>query len=209
MSSTVITATYLMAHTDIKYALNMGRWAPDAAGRLRDAALDLFAVEGFANVTVEHIAESAGVTARTFFRHFPTKEDVLFADGNEIVEHLASAIRDASGTPTPSELLVAAITRLAFTMKDNRDHQRVRASIIASVPALRERELLKQHHIAMSIVDELVRKGMPRARATTFAGVGMVVFQRAYQAWVTDHAQTTLAARIERTLIDLKADLSA
>jgi AcrR family transcriptional regulator len=187
----------------------MGRWAPGANSRLSAAALDLFASEGFLNVTVEQISESAGVTARTFFRHFATKEDVLFADGSEIIEHLASAIRTASAASTPSELLTTALTRFAATMEHERDHQRVRASIIASVPALRERELLKQHHIAMAIVDELVRKGTPRARAITLAGVGMVVFQTAYRGWVTDRARTTLTARIERTLADLTADLSA
>ena len=47
---------------------------------LRRVALDRFAKDGFANVTVAELAEQAGVTQRTFFRHFPTKEAVLFAD---------------------------------------------------------------------------------------------------------------------------------
>jgi AcrR family transcriptional regulator len=186
----------------------MGRWAPDAGGRLYQAALDLFVADGFTNVTVEQIADSAGVTARTFFRHFPTKEDVLFSDGVAIVAHLATAIQDAPASSTPSELLLAALVRFADSMDDERSHQRVRASIITSVPALRERELLKQHHIAMTMVDELVRKGIPRERAVTLAGVGMVVFQNAYRGWVTDRRRMTLAERIEGTLADLAADLS-
>jgi AcrR family transcriptional regulator len=187
----------------------MGRWAPDAGGRLRDAALGLFASDGFHDVTVEQIAEAAGVTARTFFRHFPTKEDVLFASGSEIIEHLASAVREAPDRSTPRQLLAAAITRFAATLEDDRAHQRIRSSIIASVPALRERELLKQHHIAMAIVDELVRKGTPRTRAVALAGVGMVVFQSAHRSWVTDRARTSLVTRIEQTLADVTADLSA
>ncbi|HNA50696.1 MAG TPA: helix-turn-helix domain-containing protein, partial [Mycobacterium sp.] len=59
---------------------------------LRRVALDRFAKDGFANVTVAELAEEAGVTQRTFFRHFPTKEAVLFADYETHFEWFAEAL---------------------------------------------------------------------------------------------------------------------
>ena len=59
---------------------------------LRRAALASFASRGFSNVTVTELAREAGVTERTFFRHFPTKEAVLFQDYETQVEWLADAL---------------------------------------------------------------------------------------------------------------------
>ncbi|HVS86414.1 MAG TPA: TetR family transcriptional regulator, partial [Gaiellaceae bacterium] len=62
----------------------MARWEPDARGRLAQAALELFAERGFDGTTVADIAERAGLTERTFFRHFADKREVLFADGDAL-----------------------------------------------------------------------------------------------------------------------------
>jgi AcrR family transcriptional regulator len=59
---------------------------------LRQAALKSFAHKGFGNVTVTELAREAGVTERTFFRHFPTKEAVLFQDYETQLEWLAEAL---------------------------------------------------------------------------------------------------------------------
>ncbi|MCW2497931.1 MAG: regulatory protein TetR, partial [Jatrophihabitans sp.] len=57
----------------------MGRWEPGAAGRLGAAAMELYVERGFEQTTVADIAERAGVTARTFFRHYADKREVLFS----------------------------------------------------------------------------------------------------------------------------------
>ena len=58
----------------------MARWAPDTRERLRAAAMELFAERGFEATTVPDIVERAGVTRRTFFRHFGDKREVFFGD---------------------------------------------------------------------------------------------------------------------------------
>src|ERR1700731_5111371 len=65
---------------------------------LRQAALKSFARKGFANVTVTELAREAGVTERTFFRHFPTKEAVLFQDYETQLEWLGGGV---AGGPAP------------------------------------------------------------------------------------------------------------
>jgi len=72
---------------------------------LRSAALASFAERGFGNVTVTELAQEAGVTERTFFRHFPTKEAVLFRDFETQVEWLRTALAERD----PDEPLIDAV----------------------------------------------------------------------------------------------------
>jgi AcrR family transcriptional regulator len=186
----------------------MARWAPDSQGRLKSAALELFASRGYSEVTVEEVSQAAGVTERTFYRHFPTKQDVLFGDDAQIVEDLLAAMRVQPKSAPPVELLRAALHRFAGSLEADRGLHRSRAAVIQSVAELQERELLKQRRVALALVDELRRRRMSREQATALAGVGMVVFQVAYASWVSDRSSTTLATRIERVLAGLSADLS-
>src|SRR5215467_1836140 len=77
---------------------------------LRQAALKSFADKGFANVTVSELAREAGVTERTFFRHFPTKEAVLFQDYETHLEWLAEAL---SQRPESESLFDAVLVSIA------------------------------------------------------------------------------------------------
>lgn len=77
---------------------------------LRQAALKCFARKGFANVTVTELAREAGVTERTFFRHFPTKEAVLFQDYETHLDWLAEAL---AGRPAGESLFDAVLASVA------------------------------------------------------------------------------------------------
>src|ERR1700751_6183724 len=77
---------------------------------LRRAALKSFARKGFANVTVTDLAREAGVTERTFFRHFPTKEAVLFQDYETQLEWLASALAQR---PASESLFASGLASVA------------------------------------------------------------------------------------------------
>src|ERR1700759_5039978 len=76
---------------------------------LRQAALKSFARKGFANVTVTELAREAGVTERTFFRHFPTKEAVLFQDYETQLEWLASALAQRPASESLFDAVFASV----------------------------------------------------------------------------------------------------
>src|SRR6266849_7843300 len=77
MSVAVISIARMSAAV-ISYDRGMGRWEPDARGRLEQAALALYGERGFDQTTVAEIAKRAGLTERTFFRYFADKREVLF-----------------------------------------------------------------------------------------------------------------------------------
>ncbi len=87
----------------------MSRWEPNARGRLEQAALELYVERGFEQTTVAEIAERAGLTERTFFRHFADKREVLFAGAGTLRELLVSAVAGAPASAAPIEAVAAAL----------------------------------------------------------------------------------------------------
>src|SRR5258708_36066803 len=93
-----------------QYHHAIGRWEPDARGRLAKAALTLYAEQGFEQTTVAEIASFAGLTERTFFRHFADKREVLFYGMDAMPDLLMHAVADAPTTATPMEAAGAGRT---------------------------------------------------------------------------------------------------
>jgi AcrR family transcriptional regulator len=101
-------------------------------------ALRLFAQQGYEDTTVEQIADAADISTTTFYRYFPTKEDVVLDDDYDpIVEHVIDGGVDG-------ELLVAtvrtAIAAVAAAVELDRDAALARLRLFASVPALKARQ---------------------------------------------------------------------
>jgi AcrR family transcriptional regulator len=114
--------------------------APDTADRLRDAAFDLFAVQGLDATTVDDIAQRAGVGRTTFFRHFRAKEDVVFPDHAALAAAVAARLED-----DPGESPLAAVTEAALVVLrryvGEGDRARARYRLVTSIEPLRAREL--------------------------------------------------------------------
>src|SRR5689334_19619355 len=121
----------------------VGRWEPDAQGRLTRAALELYAERGFDRTTVADIAARAGVTERTFFRYFADKREVLFDGAHTLERAVVDGIAAAPATATPIDVVAEAFAGASSVLEDRRDFARQRAAAIAATPALQERELLK------------------------------------------------------------------
>src|SRR5438309_5454769 len=114
------------------YTRPMGRWEPDASGRLREAALQLYVERGFEATTVADIAARAGLTARTFFRYFADKREVLFAGSSELERRLLEVLEQAPATATPLDAVAAALASVSEYLGGHRDYSARRRTVIAA-----------------------------------------------------------------------------
>src|SRR5450755_750382 len=126
----------------IRYDRDMGRWEPNPRGRLEQAALELYGERGFEQTTVAEIAERAGLTERTFFRHFADKREVLFWGAGALQDGLVSAVAGAPAQLGPMDAVAAGLEVIGGYMQE-RERSRRRQHIIAANPELLERELIK------------------------------------------------------------------
>ncbi|MGH3097472.1 MAG: helix-turn-helix domain-containing protein [Streptosporangiales bacterium] len=184
----------------------MARWLPHASQRLVVAALDLFAERGYENTTVIDIAERAGLTKSTFFRHFPDKREVLFGGGT-MSGLLADGIATAPAAATPLEAVahaLDAVGRDAFTPERHEFTVRRRA-VIAAHAELREREALKGLALTAAMTDALKRRGVADLTSRVAAELGALTMTIAYERWseTTDGDEFGDVAR--QTLTELHA----
>lgn len=157
----------------------MPRNTNDVRGCLQRAALELYRDGGLDRTTTAQIAGRAGVTERTFFRHFADKRKVLF-DG----ENALRSIMTASIAETPMELgvldtLLRAFRSIEQLVEENRPFSEPRQRIIAATPALQERELAKIASLTASLSLALETRGIDQRAASLAAKVGMAA--RLYQ----------------------------
>lgn len=178
----------------------MPRWPDDTRDRLVDAALSLFAERGYTEVTVDEIAERAGVSARTFFRHFRDKEEVLFADDDSLLPALLEAIAAPEGPQRADLLMEQALGRLAQVMEPSRAPMTVRHDIVEHEVALTGRELAKQARWQQEVAAALRARGFAGEHAEVLAAVGFALFRNALTAWLTDPAGPPLAEHVRRAL---------
>ncbi|MCZ0737962.1 TetR family transcriptional regulator [Phreatobacter sp. AB_2022a] len=164
----------------------MPRSGEDARRRLRHAALELFAEHGFDHVTAAQIAERAGVTERTFFRHFPDKREVLFDGQDRLGAALSEAIGKAPPDLAPMQALRWAFSSAVETFEKSRQYAEPRQRVIAATPALQERELTKHVAIARVVAEALQRRGVEKQRSDLAAQTGLAILGGALTAWFAD-----------------------
>jgi AcrR family transcriptional regulator len=148
------------------------------------AAVDLFTEQGYDATTVAQIAERAGVTRSTFFRHFSDKREVLVAGQATLSRLLAEGIAQAPASASPLEAVAAGLERASSEMGPvNRDlGPRLKAAVAASAE-LQERDALKSIGLAAAMTGALVARGVPEPTAHLAAELGVLAFKRGYAQW--------------------------
>jgi AcrR family transcriptional regulator len=183
----------------------MGRWEPNARGRLAQAAFALYGERGFEQTTVAEIAERAGLTERTFFRHFADKREVLFAGADALKELLVSTVEQAPDTATPIEAAAAGLEAAGAFIQEGRELARARQAIIAASVELQERELIKLASLAAALADALRRRGVEDPAASLTAEAGLAVFKIAFERWVSEADRRDLPALMRASLQELRS----
>ena len=171
----------------------MPRTGADARRRLQQAALELFEERGYDATTTAEIAWRAGVTERTFFRHFPDKREALFDGEDAFRNTLAQGVLNAPEHLAPMEALLCAFRSVEPLLQQNRSFSEPRRKVIAQTPALQERVLTKTAGLTNALFEALRRRGVDGSVATLAAQVGMAVFSRAAGTWSDDPAAGTEA----------------
>ncbi|MDN5916911.1 MAG: TetR/AcrR family transcriptional regulator [Pseudonocardia sp.] len=184
----------------------MSRWEPDARGRLEQAAMELYSERGFDQTTVAEIAARAGLTERTFFRHYADKREVLFGGSAHLQELLVGAIAGAPEKAAPMDAIGTALDAVAHVFEERRDSVRLRQSIVAAHTELQERELIKMSSLASATAAALRGRGVAEPAASLAAEAGIAVFKIAFERWIGDTArQQPLTSRFRESLDELKA----
>src|SRR5579871_4690758 len=182
----------------------MPRSGEDARRRLRQAALELFAERGYDATTTAEIAARAGVTERTFFRHFPDKREALFDGEAAFRDALAAGVAAAPAGADPLAALQAAFRAVEPMLIESRAFSGPRAALVARTPALQERVLTKTAGLTAALAAALTRRGVPPAIATLAANIGMAAFDQAATAWFTTPG-TSLATHLDQAFAALRA----
>ena len=182
----------------------MGRWEPDAHGRLVRAALELFVERGYEQATVAEIARRAGLTERTFFRHFTDKREVLFWGAGALQELIIDTVAAAPQSAAPIDAVAAAFEAAGAMLQDNRDFSRQRQAVIAANQELQERELIKLATLAAATAAALRQRGVPGQIASLAAEAGVTVFKIAFERWVSETGEPSLPRLIRESLDELR-----
>jgi AcrR family transcriptional regulator len=183
----------------------MARWEPGSRERLQGAALDLFSQQGYDSTTVAEIAARAGVTKRTFFRHFADKRDVLFAGAAELEAVLAEGIVQAPRDLAPLDAIIAALAAAGADPVVPRRYLRQRQTVIGASPELMERELIKFDSLALAFAGALRRREVDTLTASLAAQAGISIFRTAYRRWVQSGDDEDMGPLVRDVLAQFRA----
>ncbi|CAN5449043.1 TetR family transcriptional regulator [soil metagenome] len=152
---------------------------------LEDAALRLFARDGYEATSIEAIAAEAEVSARTFFRYFATKDEVLTPDREERQAQLADVIGEVGGR-TPLEVAAAALVAIAPSFEAERATMLLRRRAAVTSPVLRGRLYDVVHTWQRTLAAALVDASVPEFDAEVTAEVAIAVWQGSITRWLAD-----------------------
>jgi len=179
----------------------MSRWQPDARERLERAALELFAEHGFAETTVPQITAKAGLTTRTFFRHFADKREVLFSNDEDVAQLAARMIAEAPAHLSPMEIIERGLEQVAASQfSGDVETYTARKAIINSDTGLREREMRKMAALSDSLHDGFVARGVDELTATLAAHATTTVFGISIGRWLESGGTVPLPGLLHESL---------
>jgi AcrR family transcriptional regulator len=178
----------------------MPRWEEGSETRMKQAAMELFDEQGFEATSAVQIAERARVTTRTFFRYFPDKEEILFADADLLKEVLVGELLQTPDLTQPLQAVIRTLTGYDWESLGSREALYRRSRMIAANPRLLERDLIKQHQMADGFRRALCERGIDPDIAELAASTGSQIFRTAYRKWLEGQDDTDLTTTTDTVL---------
>lgn len=183
----------------------MGRWQPDARNRLERAAVELFTEQGFAETTVPQIAARAGLTTRTFFRHFADKREVLFGVDKEFPALVAQLAADAPPSLSTMMVITHGLSAAATRLEGQREYLRTRRAVIQADHGLRERELRKLSALSDAINQAFRNRGVDELTSMLAAQLAATVFSVSINRWLDQDGEHLLEYVVHDTIRALRS----
>jgi AcrR family transcriptional regulator len=177
---------------------------------LREAALQLFAVRGYDATTTDEIAETAGVSTRTFFRYFPTKEHALYHGESEWIHDFVDVYPTQPNTLDDLEAMRATLVGLTPHLAKSRQALLLYQRAVDSSPTLRGREQVHHDEVSAILAQAIAsRRGRRRAdeACLLFACVGLIAYRRAVDIWLAGPANGSLGRAITKEFKLLKSEV--
>ena len=175
-------------------------------------AMDLFARQGFEAVTIDEIAKGAGISARTFFRYFPTKEDIVLELGTRLQDRLLAALAQRPAQEGAVEALRRAYVTTSTVPSEERARVLRIGRVLASSPALRSASYGRPWANGAPLVAGVAERmgaGPADPRPRIIAAAMAAVATTEWHAWVDDGGTGDPAGRIDAALEALEGGLRA
>jgi AcrR family transcriptional regulator len=162
---------------------------------IRDAALDLFASQGYDATTTEEIALQAGVSTRTFFRYFPTKESALFFGNLRWAQSVTAEYTNQSDSLSELDAMTESFVTAAAGLARSRKYLILYERAVASSPTLRGRAQDYQRDDVVTMAHALAtRRGLaqPDERCMLLGTIALLTYRRALERWLAGPASADL-----------------
>jgi AcrR family transcriptional regulator len=174
--------------------------------RIEQAALELFRRRGFEQVTVEDLARAAQVSPATFYRHFGTKEEVVFAYREPFIAALRDAVASIGDDVPRQEHLPRILAAFTSWLESQHELLALQGELVMGQPALLQRTLAVQRELEAQLASalaSLVGEAEPDDATNLAAAVGLAVLRAAVCSWRAG-TTTSFSAATERALADLR-----
>ena len=165
-----------------------------------DAALELFAAQGYDETTTEQVTERAGVSPRTFFRYFPTKESVVFYRDFGLMRRFEVELSARSAELTDYDAVCSTFVSLSLGFDELLERVQLYRRAVDSSAVLRGREQLHFQEHAQTIAGALAHRHgreLPTPEDATLGALGVLLYNRAFTQWLEGDGSVDLGERLE------------
>ncbi|PZR68359.1 MAG: TetR family transcriptional regulator [Candidatus Dormiibacter spiritus] len=181
--------------------------------QLSDVALELLTDRDFESVKVDEIAAAAGVSRRTFFRYFDSKEDVVFAFLDQWAMRLGEEIVARPPEEPPITAVQHGLRQHMAAYQNSADRALALVRLVRHTPSLRGQEHINREHMRLGIVQALARRlGVDAEhdmRPHVLASIAMAPLDGAFVTWFGARSGEDIGSLLDEALATFKRELDA